>query len=542
MTIRLYSPLEIQRQAQALLSRPCEDEIFEVKEKKNGFDKNELGQYFSALSNEAALREYDEAWMIFGVDNDFRPVGTSVLPTKESRAVLKKEIADLTTNRITFIEIYETFLEDKRILMFQIPAVPNLVMMYNGIAYGRDGESLVGLNLEKINRLQFRNYDWSNELVDHGLDDLDEEAIKFARLKMCQNNPHMMEMIHQWSDEEFLSRLGLVRDGRITKAAMILLGSKDRIWESELNFTLSWIQKDHKGDIVDYTHFSIPLLTSAERLLEKLPKSTTRRVLDGLYSENFPTYDPLILREAINNCIAHADYRIRSKINVIEIQNDSVLFCNPGSFLPADIEKILLSENSASLYRNKLIADTLYRLSLVDSVGMGIKRIYNSQIKRAFPLPDYTFDEFGVCLKITGHSIDDAVTRIVHFNDDLSMKELLALDRYQKHRKLSAEDVEQLRHVQRVSKHGDEIDLQEFLSRSTKEISFNTSERISATTELQARILTFLSRNNTTTIDNLAKCLEIPDRTARYNIQKLISDGKLKKDGRGRNVVWSVND
>lgn len=53
---------------QYLLSR-AENEVVEFKAAKNNFDIDDLGKYFSALSNEANLRERDFGWLVFGVDN-----------------------------------------------------------------------------------------------------------------------------------------------------------------------------------------------------------------------------------------------------------------------------------------------------------------------------------------------------------------------------------------------------------------------------------------------------------------------------------------
>lgn len=121
MVGRILSEQECIETVQRLLSFEPEDEILEYKEMKNGFSENDLGKYFSALSNEATLREAECAWLLFGVSDKREVVGTSVLPTKESRSNIRKKIADLTTNRLTFSEIYEVFIDGKRVLLFQIP-------------------------------------------------------------------------------------------------------------------------------------------------------------------------------------------------------------------------------------------------------------------------------------------------------------------------------------------------------------------------------------------------------------------------------------
>lgn len=51
-----------------------ENEVIEFKRGKKEFSQSEIGQYFSALSNEANLRHADFAWLVFGVDDKTRKV------------------------------------------------------------------------------------------------------------------------------------------------------------------------------------------------------------------------------------------------------------------------------------------------------------------------------------------------------------------------------------------------------------------------------------------------------------------------------------
>lgn len=85
----------------------AENEIVEFKEAKNVYDFNKLGKYFSALSNEANLKGKPYAWLVFGVENRKHAiVGTKFRPQRKDLDSLKSEIANKTTNRITFMEIY----------------------------------------------------------------------------------------------------------------------------------------------------------------------------------------------------------------------------------------------------------------------------------------------------------------------------------------------------------------------------------------------------------------------------------------------------
>jgi len=171
---------------QQLRSLSAETEIVEFKEAKSNFDFSKLGKYFSALSNEANLKGNPYAWLVFGIeDKHHKIVGSQFRPLRKDLDSLKGEIAKKTTNGITFIEIYELKFDEGRVIMFQIPAAPKgFPIAFEGHYYGRDGEELVPLNLEEIERIraQATTADWSSAIVSNALvEDLDEEAIQVAR-------------------------------------------------------------------------------------------------------------------------------------------------------------------------------------------------------------------------------------------------------------------------------------------------------------------------------------------------------------------------
>lgn len=74
----------------SLLSLPAETEVVEFKRAERNFDDRDLGQYFSALSNEANLKEKDCAWLIFGIENKSHEVVGSQY--KNSRPALGKKL------------------------------------------------------------------------------------------------------------------------------------------------------------------------------------------------------------------------------------------------------------------------------------------------------------------------------------------------------------------------------------------------------------------------------------------------------------------
>ena len=186
---------ELHKTLSELRSLPGETEVVEFKEAKNDFSFEKLGKYFSALSNEANLKGKPEAWLVFGIENNHRNiVGSNYRagnrPYLDS---LKGEVANKTTNRITFLEIHEIAKPEGRVILFQIPAAPQgIPIAWEGHYYGRDGEELSPLNLEEMERIrqQAIRTDWSEKIcLNATLADLDNEAIQKAREEYKQKFP-----------------------------------------------------------------------------------------------------------------------------------------------------------------------------------------------------------------------------------------------------------------------------------------------------------------------------------------------------------------
>ena len=102
-----------------------ENEVVEFKNVGDSYSTSEIGKYFSALSNEANLRDVERAWLVFGVDNISRQVvGSDYRVDRERLHGLKFQISQDSEPSITFREIHELLTAQGRALLFEIPAAP----------------------------------------------------------------------------------------------------------------------------------------------------------------------------------------------------------------------------------------------------------------------------------------------------------------------------------------------------------------------------------------------------------------------------------
>lgn len=437
---------------QSLISHK-ESEVVEFKKAENSFDFDDLGKYFSALSNEANLRGLDFAWLIFGYDEKKHEiVGTSYKNGESALNNLKHDFAQHTTDGQTFREIVPIEVDGKRILMFKIPASPrNIVMKWKGIAFGRDGESLKPLNQSKMDEIRHQTPepDWSAELVPNAtIDDLDEVAIAKARKMFKKVHSRIpAEEVNRWSTEEFLSKCELMVDGKLTRAAIILLGkmfsdSKLRPAVAEVTWTL----RDEKQDVVDYEHFSVPFILTVDEILARIHNLTLREMPGGtLFPDTMKQYDDYTIREALHNCIAHQDYTLRQRINFVE--NPGFLYyANGGSFIPGTLENALATNGPQRFFRNACLCKAMVHFNMIDTVSRGIKKMFTEQMERRFPMPDYEIDneKKEVAVRIYGNAINERYTKLLKDNNTLTLHDCISLDAIQKGHRIDEEIAQDL--------------------------------------------------------------------------------------------------
>ena len=433
-----------------------ETEVIEFKEAKSNFNFNDIGKYFSALSNEANLRSLNEAWLIFGITNKKELCGSSYRLNKSNGSLqsLKKEIAASTNERLTFLEIYELQIEGKRIVAFQIPpAIQGIPTTWKGAAYAREGESVCPLPVNKMDIIRSQvGLDWSKVIIpEASLEDLDPEAIRYARIlfsRRQRDQSKATEILEKLSDIEVLNKAGITFKGKITRATLLLLGKPESAFYFEGSIPrITWSLYNADNSVKAYEHFDMPFLLAVDRVYAKIRNEKYRYIAgqQTLFPEEVDQYDPGMIKEIINNCIAHSDYRLRGKINIEEFE-DRLVFINEGCFIPETVERALEPGYKPPYYRNAFLCNAMVNLYMIDTNSMGIPMIYQIQREKCFPLPTYDLDIVNrVSVTVYGKILDKNYTQLLHSNDSLDLRTVFLLDRIQKKVPISREEYMELR-------------------------------------------------------------------------------------------------
>ena len=412
-----------------------------------------VGKYISGISNVACLKDKAYGYLVLGIqDSTWNIVGTNLrmaeakISNQDYELWLRKNLSPM----ISF-EIEEFDYNGNHIVMFIIPATNSEPVNFKGEAYLRVGSNLTKLKdfPDYIRKIYHSQNDWSGEIIDEAtFDDLDPEAIAKAREWYANKHEHLREDMKTWDDVTFLNKARITKKGKITNTAILLLGKP----ESEHLISpaiarIRWILKDSNGNERDYSIETCPFVLAVSRIFSKIRNLKYRYMnpaLLELVPDELETYDPFTIREALNNAIAHQDYSYHGMINVIE-HEDRLIFSNVGGFIPDNIHNVLQNDAPEERYRNPFLVGAMVELKMVDTIGSGIRRMFNLQKQRFFPMPDYDFSDNKVKLTIVSKVLDLDYAALLAKDHSLNLMEMELLSRIQMHRNLTDYEIAYLR-------------------------------------------------------------------------------------------------
>ena len=445
---------ELQLQQYLQREYPQENTRCEWKEFKNlknsfcGDEKDDVISYVSAIAN------MEGGHLVIGVhDKTLDIVGTDTYNYDRQKAILRltERCVNLPTEGLD-IDEFITDDTNRKVWVIHIPKhLPKRPVFAHNKAWQRIEDSLVEMTAERMSAILdepiFSETDWSAQIVaDAMIEDLDEVAIAKARMMFKKVHSRIPEAeVNAWTVETFLSKCGIMKNGGITRAAIILLGKYESAFKLRPAVAqVTWTRRDEKQEVVDYEHFTVPFILTVDEILSKIENLTMREMPGGtLFPDTMKQYDDYTIREALHNCIAHQDYTMQQRINFVE--NPTYLYySNAGSFIPGTLENALTNEEPQAYFRNECLCRAMVDFNMIDTVSRGIKKMFNEQWRRHFPMPDYEIDAKNrkVSVRIYGNEINEQYTNLLKTNKSLTLWDCISLDAIQKGRTIH-EDIAQ---------------------------------------------------------------------------------------------------
>lgn len=345
--------------------------------------------YVTALCNEGGGN------LVIGMDDKYPHAVVGTCQCIDGIGQLESDIYRDIGIRPTVYELYKepekASDKRKRVLVINIPSRPiGKIFKFEDVALMRVGEELKPMDDKTfLSIIQEQEPDFSEQICNTvTVDDLDEEAISILKDKYAkkQKNPSFVAI----PDIQALSDLHLIDNGRVTNAAVLLVGKEDVINRvfPQAKVMLEFRQTEGQIEFNKRTIFGQPFYKLIDLLWTTInEKNSSVPIRDGAYIFDIPYFNEDVIREIINNAFAHRDYRRNSEI-VIKLYPTRMDIINAGGFPKGVSLDNLLTVPSTP--RNRLLADVLSKTGIVERSGQGMDKIFYYTLAEGKPEPDYS--------------------------------------------------------------------------------------------------------------------------------------------------------
>lgn len=277
--------------------------------------------------------------------------------------------------------------------------------------------------------------DWTGNVVPEAdMRSFDPEAVRAVRATYLSEHSEHREEISGLDDQEFLSRIGVLKRGKVTVASMILMGkASERIIPATV--CIRWKLLDVDGSVADTRTVNGSMVLAIRKVASIISNSTVK--IESDEGQTFvSTYRVASLTEAMFNALQHQDYTMGGTIDVIERENESVTVMSRGSFPDMLPESFVKGQNQTIASRNTFLIKAMTEIGLVTNSGAGIRNFYLSQMHKHFPLPRFVITDETVSVTFPGRR-EGAVSRALDIHPNMSVQDILDLDRLDSGRYIS---------------------------------------------------------------------------------------------------------
>ncbi len=235
--------------------------------------------------------------------------------------------------------------------------------------------------------------DWSGQPA-HGVRATDLDALEIARARGILRSKNPDSELLRASDVDFLKGLGAMRGGEVTHTGLLLFGTPEAITTNCPQAQVHYVHQPRDTAAARNDQWRVGLLLALERIEQTFsgPANPEEELSVGLFKLRVPAFPLYSVREAVLNALTHRDYADPGEVLIRHTPRE-VVVSSPGGFVGGvTLENFLRHEPVA---RNRTLADALVRLRLVESAGMGRRRMWVQSLSLGKPAPRPESDDTG---------------------------------------------------------------------------------------------------------------------------------------------------
>lgn len=456
--------------------------------------------------------------------------------------------------------IYELYDENKkRVLVIEVPPRPTgKLYKFEDVPLMRVGEELKPMDDKTyISIIQEQEPDFSERICDEAtFDDLDLEAIEILKEKYSikQKNPSFASL----PPFQALSDLGLIKEGKVTNAAVLLVGKENVINNifPQAKVKLEFRRTEGQIEFNSRKEFGQPFYKLIDLVWAEInEKNGSFPVREGAYIFDIPYFNEDVIREVVNNAFAHRDYRRNSEI-VIKLYPTRLDIINAGGFPQGVSLENLLTVPSTP--RNRLLADVLSKTGVVERSGQGIDKIFLYTLAEGKPAPDYSkSDDFDVTA-ILSALVKDAsfalfvqtIQRDLPDNEKLTVFDVIEMCKIRdgQHKNIDKNIAKRLEEKNCIEKHGKTNSQFYTLARHYYEVAGKTADYSKlvdwTATQVLAVLAPYLEKYGKAKKSDILKIVgdHITDKQLRNFLDQLKKSELIKTEGERGKMVYMLGE
>lgn len=330
--------------------------------------------------------------LVVGIDYNKKVVG---IENAQQQSVLIQNALVDSIKPTAPISVQVINYKKKDVILISVWEGAKKPYQYKGVIYNRIGQVTKTTSPEKLTNLisqrKQADFHWERmPVLGAELTDLDTAEIK-QTIKLYEEYKKNAKIEDV---EDFLIQVGLLQNGNITNACMVLFGKNPIrfIPQSRIRLTL-YPSKISGNQFIDDKMFEGNIFKNIPAIFEHLDivygNSFT---IQGLLRTNKPNYPVLALREGLLNAIVHRDYNSVKGFLQISIYSDRTEIGNYGA-LPDGITIADLKVEHNSILRNPDIAQMCFYRRYIEMLGTGTQRMIRNCKENKFKVPVWRQNE-----------------------------------------------------------------------------------------------------------------------------------------------------
>ncbi len=258
--------------------------------------------------------------------------------------------------------------------------------------------------------IQTAAVDWSGAIAE-GVQPADLDPIEIARGRQIAERLRPQSEISRLPDADFLAALGALRDGCVTHTGLLLFGKEAVLARLCPQHLVQYVWQPSETQIARNDQFRFGLLHVLERIEQvfQSPANPEQEVTLGLQKLRIPAYHIDVVREAVLNAVTHRDYSDPGKVLIRQLRGELAI-TSPGGFMPGITPQNILRHEPKT--RNNALANAFLKLGLVESSGIGRKRIFVLSLSLGKKIPVYESDGHSVTLRIYDGFFDERMAKL----------------------------------------------------------------------------------------------------------------------------------